>query len=396
MAEIRPLILVQALSPTSRTAFSEASLCGTLQKKVPTRVLCRRWSVDYSFARSFGLTDIIEYEPRDVLRALRDPRHWLRALLNETSIFHMNGHGRWEDPLFALLCLWHRVPYLVQPRGALGARAGLSLGRKLFHRTVGKFVFGQAKNVLALSHFEGNELVDLGISPQKMRVFPNGVTFPSSLAAPAKTSKKHPGIPSDPYFFYLGRIEASKNLLFLLDVMHLYRKTGGSSSLYLMGPSPDGYHSVIQRRISELKLSDRVFLLSPSYDESRWHWLAHATALIYPTLDEPFGRVPFEALFAGVLSIVPDSGGSAEYLRPLLPECVFLSADPGDLCRILKEVEALDGSTRNKMVARASKWIESELDWDRIGDHILNLYGQMAGQAATSPPERKSAKVKKA
>jgi len=396
MAEIRPLILVQALSPTSRTAFSEASLCGILQKKAPTRVLCRRWSVDYSFARSFGLTDIIEYEPLDVLRALRSPGHWLRVLLNETSVFHMNGYGRWEDPLFALLCLRHRVPYLVQPRGALGARCGLSLPQKLFHRGVGKFVFGQAKNVLALSQFEGNELMGLGISSEKIRVFPNGVTFPSSLAAPARSSKAHPGIPSDPYFFYLGRIEASKNLLFLLDVIHLYRKTGGASSLYLMGPSTDGYHSVIQKRISELHLNDRVFLLSPSYDEARWHWLSGATALIYPTLDEPFGRVPFEALFAGVLAVVPDSGGSAEYLRPLLPECVFASSDPGDLCRILREVEAFDEATRKKMVARASKWIETELDWERIGDHIVSLYAQMTGLAATPPPTRKSAHVKKA
>jgi len=384
MKKLRPLILVQALSPTSRTAFSEASLCGALLDQVPTRVLCRKWAVDYSFAKSFGLNEIVEYEPRDVFHAWKNPRHWLHAILKDSSLLHLNGYGRWEDPLLALLCLRFGIPLIVQPRGALIEGTNLTLALRGYHYSLGQFVLHRAKRVIALSQFEAKGLRELGIASKKMEIIPNGVTLPPAFAARPLSSQPVPGVATGNYFFYLGRIDEEKNLPFLLEVFHRYRQQGGTLSLYLMGPSTKNYHSTLQRKIGELGLEKVVSLLSPSYDEARWQWLSRATALLYPSLDEAFGRVPFEALFAGALAVVPDCGGSAEYLRPLLPQCVYHHRDPNDLCRILLELQNMPAAERLKMVTHARKWVEDELHWERISAAVLGLYAEVSGHKVDS------------
>ena len=93
---MKAIVVSHALTPQyGGPAVSEASLCAQLQKHCRTQVFCRKGALDADFVRGFGLTDVKEVHPRDVLRAWRDPSHWISRALDEADVLHVNGHWRW-------------------------------------------------------------------------------------------------------------------------------------------------------------------------------------------------------------------------------------------------------------------------------------------------------------
>jgi glycosyltransferase involved in cell wall biosynthesis len=105
--------------------------------------------------------------------------------------------------------------------------------------------------------------------------------------------------------------------------------------------------------------------------------LGQAVAVVYPCLDEPFGRVPFETLIAGSLPIVPQESGGAEYLNPVLPEAIYPTNDSDALAKRLLWAENLSEELRGKTLSAARDWVENNLDWKKISHRILELYSEV-------------------
>ncbi len=379
MQEIRPLVMSNALSPIyGGSAFSEVVLCSTLKKYLAVTILCRKGNLDYSFARSHGLNDVIEYSPEDIFRAYFNRKHWLHDILRAVSICHMNGHWRWEDHFLARLCKRYRIPYVIQPRGMFVINDRRPIVKRIFNFLLGNYTVRNAARIIALSEFEARQFEGYPLSPEKIVVLPNGITLPGDVR-PCRDLGIRQTKDSQKYFFYLGRLEPRKNLLFLIDVFRIYVQRGGESSLLIMGPSQGGYREKLESKIRKLSLSSRVQLLEPTYDERRWQWAARSCAVIYPTIDEAFGRVPFESLLAGALVIVPDKSGSAEYLRSLVPHGIYKSQDVEDLCRVLTLMDGMQEAERSILLRRAKAWVENELDWDRICSRVIDVYSECLG-----------------
>src|SRR3954452_25493155 len=109
---MKVIVASQALTPQyGGSAVSEASLCAELQKRCPTVILCRGRALDAAFARGFGLTDVKEATPWAVVRAWRDPQHWIARPLDDSDILRVNGHWKWEYILLASFAVRKGVPF---------------------------------------------------------------------------------------------------------------------------------------------------------------------------------------------------------------------------------------------------------------------------------------------
>jgi glycosyltransferase involved in cell wall biosynthesis len=91
-------------------------------------------------------------------------------------------------------------------------------------------------------------------------------------------------------------------------------------------------------------------------------------------LEEPFGRVPFEALLAGSLPIVPTESGGSEYLAPLFPDSIYPTQNAGALATRLMWAEKLSDTERKNLLERGRQWVIENLDWETITNQISFLY----------------------
>ncbi len=365
---MKVIVVSQALNPQyGGSAVSEASLCAHLQTQCPTVVFCRSGALSADFAHRFGLTDVKEVHPWDVVRAWRDPSHWISRELDGADLVHINGHWRWENILLARLAHRKGIPFVLHPRGMLWLAHRKVRLKKLFNHFWGSWIVENAQRIVALSHFEIAQWEPYGVNQARCQVIPNGVP------APANTQAEPIVIP--PFFLYFGRLESRKNLLFLVRAFATYVRDGGSADLLFVGPAQRGYEDAITACARAEFISDRVRLLPPVYDAEKNTYLRQALAVIYPAVGEPFGRVPFETVSAGGIPLVPRESGSAEYLAPFLPGSIYPIEDANALVGALRETERLSPAEREVLLAPARRWIEQELDWKKVTQTVLRLYG---------------------
>jgi glycosyltransferase involved in cell wall biosynthesis len=336
-------------------AFSEAMLCTALQKRASVTVLVRADRVDREFVSEHGLHDVVTYSPTDLLRKVP-------ALFANFDVFHLNGHWRWEYAVLARLSERAGVPYVLHPRGMLLVGHRKVFAKKWFNRLLGNHIVERASRVIALSEFETLQFDPYGVLAEKVTVLANPITTPQISAL--ETSKKSG-------FLYLGRIEQRKNLIFLVEAFKEYRDKGGTSELRMVGPVERGYDEMIRQAVALLGLDESVKVLPPAFGDEKWRAIQRAEALIYPALEEPFGRVPFEALTVGTAPVVPDRSGSAEYLKPFLPQCIYRENDRGSLVNTLLNVNA---PLTFEGVDRARGWIQTALHPDHIAERMLEIY----------------------
>jgi len=235
--------------------------------------------------------------------------------------------------------------------------------KKLFNLVIGNSIVRAASKVIALSYFETKQFFPYGINSDKMAVIPNGIAAP-----PGKYV--YIGQEAKSYFLYIGRIEARKNLIFLVEAFKDYANKGGKEKLLFVGPVERGYDTQIQAKITELGMRDQIKVCQPAYGAEKWSYIQNSKAVIYPSYGEPFGRVPFEAVTCSVPCIVPSESGGAEYLGKFLPECIYEQDDLKSLVNSLFKSQKISTQAMNE----AKEWVQKCLNWDPITQDVISLY----------------------
>jgi glycosyltransferase involved in cell wall biosynthesis len=348
------------------SAVSEASLAAELQKENKVTVLVRLGGVEPEFVQDHGVRGVKEYTPRHFLRAYL----WGGVLAEEvknSKIVHLNGHWKWENYFIALLCKKYSVPLVLHPRGMLLVGHRKVFIKKVFNFLIGNTIVKTAARIILLSHFEKKQVEPYKIPEGKLVVLPNGF----------ETKFEIKGIPfehENPYFLYFGRLEQRKNLIFLIDTYKKYSEKGGKIPLHLIGPAERGYEIELRKKIEELELGSKVIILAPVFGENKNQILKRAKAVFYPTIEEPFGRVPFEVLLAGSAPIIPDASGSSEYLSAIIPFCVYQAHNQDSLLSRFFFFEQTLADDSNRKLKEARQWVEKNMNWFEIAKKVLSLY----------------------
>jgi glycosyltransferase involved in cell wall biosynthesis len=370
---VKIALVSQALTPQyGGSAFSEASLAGSLLAgDNDVVVFCRNGCSDADFVGRFGKIEVQSYRPLQWVWAWLNKNHALRRAIRDADLLHLNGHWRWENYFIARVCVVEKKPYILQPRGMLWLGHRKIWLKKVFQRFVGKYVIRHASRVIALSKFELSHWEGYGFPNDQIEVLPNGVLG----VGESKKDQAPEDLPLAPhgYFLYLGRLESRKNLVFLIQCFYSYRRRGGKAELWLVGPAERNYDAVLRDAILRMGMTAHVRLLPPVFTEGKKAILAGALALVYPAIEEPFGRVPFEALEAGCRPIVPRRSGSAEYIRPFLPEMIYEDTSPESLLSVLRQAEKPSPSQQLQL-DKACQWVRRELHWERVVQRYEDVY----------------------
>ncbi len=352
--------------------ISEASLAAQLARHCTISVVCPTERLDLAFLRQFGVADGHSFSPVDVFTAWRGQPSPILDLFAGVDLVHLNGHWRWENYFFSEMARRQGIPIVLHPRGMCLVGRRKFWRKKIFNKCLGNQVVRSASKVILLSHYEAAQLSPYGIAPEKLTVIPNGIAIPSKDAGASGRGG---------YFLYYGRLEERKNLIFLLEAFALYRQSGGTASLWCMGPAERNYDVLLQRRSLELNLAESFLIKEPAYGDEKWNIIRNSLCVVYPTKDEPFGRVPFEAVAAGVMPVVPEDSGSAEYLGKFLPSCLYPQGDASRLAEVLRRIEGAKNAGIDLGLSAAHAWVAHELNWDRIARRVFELYSSLCNSA---------------
>lgn len=167
--------------------------------------------------------------------------------------------------------------------------------------------------------------------------------------------------------------------------------------LKIVGPRHPDWHPQLQELASELKLTDRVELLSPLSGPAWTELLAQTDACVIPLEDVDRNREQggplakaSEALGAGKAVVASD----LPLTRELLPPQATLFVPPGDPTALADQLVALaqDPPRRKALGKAAGVFARAHLDSGRICAQLLSVYedllGAEAGRAVAIPKPR--------
>ena len=99
-----------------------------------------------------------------------------------------------------------------------------------------------------------------------------------------------------------------------------------------------GFDAALRQRVRELSLDTHVRVLDPLDDAAYAAHIAGGRFLIYPSIDEPFGLVPIEAMARSRAVAASCMGGPSETVDEGVTGLRFDPLDPRDIARVMLEL----------------------------------------------------------
>ncbi len=303
---------------------------------------------------------------RGPLRWIRYQWHFWRMLRRERiRALHVHHHGALV--LCGIPARLARIPRVVMTEHGLQALQERPRARKL----AAQF----SRYATAITVVEPAQAVYfhtvLGVATDKLFCIANGVRVRTRSEEAVKRMRRALGIPPEEFtFFYVGRLNAVKDLGTLMDAFAtLGDDVFTRARLYMVGEGPE--RAMLETKRAALALDDKVVLLGARDDVL--DLLMAADALVMSSNSEGLPMALLEAMAAGVPCVATAVGGIPALFgqdRGLLVR----AQDASELARAMAAL-ARSPEMRAGLVANARENLTRNHTVDSIVDRYLELLG---------------------
>ncbi len=175
---------------------------------------------------------------------------------------------------------------------------------------------------------------------------------------------------------FLGRITFQKGPEYFIEVAHRVLQKDRNVR-FVMAGSGDMMNKMI-RRVAQLKISDRFHFTGFLQGEAVDRMFAMSDVFVMPSISEPFGLVPLEAMRTNVPVIVSKQSGVAEVLKHAIKVDFWDVDGMADAIYGILHYKAL-----SKMFIKYGKEEVDNLKWENAAVKIMEVYRGTAVHAVS-------------
>ena len=207
----------------------------------------------------------------------------LRKDMEDFDVVHLTSWRQLQDIFLHIFAKKNNVPYILQAHGSLPRIMAKQRLKLIYDAFYGYRLLRDASKVIALSHTEAKQYMDMGVPEKKIEIIPNGIDLSEYGDLPPKGSfKKKFSIDDDEKIvLYLGRIHESKGLNLLANAFAVVSSNLSSIRLVVVGPD-DGYAATFSRLISDLGIQEKVLLTGFVQKRSKLAALVDSDVFVTP------------------------------------------------------------------------------------------------------------------
>ena len=280
----------------------------------------------------------------------------------------VHTHGA-EANFHGLLAAWiARVPVRIGEE--IGIPSHSTLARQIF-----RLVYGTSHRVIGISQSVTDWLVASGeVSRNKaMRIY-NPVQLPAL--------NEHTPLADDVFRIgFVGRLEAVKNPLALLDAFGTLAGSGVACELWFVGDGSE--RAELEQRIWTRGLTGKVRLWGYQSDPAPLIRQCHV--YVQPSLSEGFGLALVEAMGCGLPVIATAVGGAPEIIDHGKTGWLLPQASPDLIAASLKDAWQLGPGKLREMGLRARKSVEGRFEPASYLVQIETMYRRLSSERGVFP-----------
>lgn len=226
-----------------------------------------------------------------------------------------------------------------------------------------------ADMVVAVSRLTRNTVVErYGVSPDKVKVVYNAVARHEA----ERTYHIPERIRHEKRVLFLGRVTYQKGPEYFLEAARLVLQKISNVRFFMAG-SGDMLPGLI-RRVGQLRMGRYFHFAGFLRGEQVDHMFALSDLYVMPSVSEPFGITPLEAMLYDVPVLLSRQSGVSEVLEHALKADFWDTRDMADkICAVLR-YPCLSA----ELVKNCREEMKS-IRWRNVADHLLTIYRDVAG-----------------
>jgi glycosyltransferase involved in cell wall biosynthesis len=289
-------------------------------------------------------------------------RRFCRESLAAFDLVHIYGLYDLMGPWVAHDCHQNGIPYLIEPMGMFRAIDRSFLLKRIWHGTLGKAFIQNAAQIIATSELEQRELLEDGLSPEKVLLRYNGIDLEEFAELPPLGSfRRKRGIALDePLVIFLGRIIPRKGAEVLIRAFA--RALPEKGRLVIAGPEGEpGYQRTLEECARQCSVRERVLFTGALYGEEKKAALRDAHVFVLPSQYENFANAAAEAMACQVPVILSNACGISALVDGRAGIIV-----PVDLHALVQALQEIFGNKPlYKRLKSGCGAVVSSLSWDQ-------------------------------
>lgn len=305
--------------------------------------------------RRFNLTD-------QKVNALLKPFKYIQWFLKgkrlgrefrDTTIIHAHG-AILNGTLAYLIGKKLKIPFVVTEHTGPYSR----ILNSWLKSKISRFVFNKAAKVLVVSEHQKQEVLKLGITPEKVEVSYNPVN--TDLYQLSTSSAKN--------IVFVSRLDEFKGGLRTLKAFHQIQKKYPDYTLTIVGEGEESL--IIQQYISQNNLAGKVVLKGTLTKAQIAEVFHNSSFMVFPSRHETFGLVVAEALSCGVPVICTNQTAPREFIN----EKNGILVQPDDVNEIAIAMEQMIENRTNYNAQEIRQQVIDRFGLENFGKYLLGVY----------------------
>jgi len=274
---------------------------------------------------------------------------------------------------------WRTYPAGIHAKQVTGKPLVIHVHATEFDRSRGKpnpTVFGiekdgmnNADHIICVSNLTRDTVINnYGIDPAKVTTVHNAVTplTPEQLNVPEHKSKEK-------VVTFLGRITMQKGPEYFVEAAAKVLKNNHNVR-FVMAGSGDMMDKMINLA-AERGIADRFHFPGFQKGNQVYEMLKASDVYIMPSVSEPFGISPLEAMQMGVPSIISKQSGCAEILTNVIKTDYWDIDAMADAINSIVTYPAMYEQLREDGLEEVNK-----ITWDKAGQKVIDIYNKVLGR----------------
>ncbi len=283
---------------------------------------------------------------------------------NKHDVIHAHSHLYSSTVFCAIARMIGSSPLVVTNHGLISQTAPMWL-QKIYVPTVAKWVYNIADSIICYTETERNQLIDLGIKPEKISVIHNGVDTDHFAPLTNNAPKKQ--------ILWIGKYVPGKGVEYLLQGFQSFSRKSSDYTLLMIGRGPQKDDCL--KMIEDLGLKEKVILRDFIDNKDLPEIYRQSCLFVLPSLEEGVPRTILEAMACGV----PVACTELPQLVKIVSGCglLFPPRDPDALAAaistLISDPEMAQTCGRNGREKAASMY-----SWRDTVSKTLSLYASLA------------------
>jgi glycosyltransferase involved in cell wall biosynthesis len=217
---------------------------------------------------------------------------------------------------------------------------------------------------VTVSDWSKDQLLHFGVR-NPIEVVGNFLTDDRIITCPKRVWYSESGVRK---VVLVSRVDAVKRVDLLLDALDRRKEELQDVSFRILGTGPE-FDSLSQRARQSHPNVEFVGFSSDVAGE-----LAKADLLLHVCPVEAFGLAVLEAMAANLVTLVPDTGGTASLIEDGISGFKFRANDADDLASRLVELKTAPADQLNRMVASAARKVQSDYSAARSLERYRDIF----------------------